>query len=212
MTAGPQSGTLASPIATAANNTIRFNATVGVDMNPLTRIIYFTDTSTNYEIGQWWQAIGAGDRSGRLLQYNINTRQVTVLRSGLGYPTGVALSADGSYLLFSETSLNRTTRYYLTGPRANTTEPFISNIVRPVSIRRTTQGEFMIAASMVDLASGTAIPVAVRADATGRVVETTPLYEQFGDLLVTEVYQFFRNDTFITSSYAPYLVIYEGPI
>ncbi|CAN1265561.1 Protein STRICTOSIDINE SYNTHASE-LIKE 11 [Linum perenne] len=209
---GPEAGMVAIRIATATNNTVPFNTTVGVDINPLTRNVYFTDSSTNYQINEWFQAIGANDATGRLLQYNMNTQQVTVLRNGLGFPTGVAISADGSFLLVSETSLNRTTRLWLTGPMANTTEPFITNSVRPVSIRRTVQGEFLIAANVVDLASQLAVPVAVRADSTGRIVETTPLSEQYGDLLVSEVNRPSMYETYISSPYAPYIGIYEGPV
>ncbi|CAN1159211.1 Protein STRICTOSIDINE SYNTHASE-LIKE 12 [Linum perenne] len=211
MVAGPEPGMLATPLVTAVDG-VRFRALSGIDINPLTRIVYFTDCSTNYPASEWFQAIGANDATGRLLQYNMNTQQVTVLRNGLGFPTGVAISADGSFLLVSETSLNRTTRLWLTGPMANTTEPFITNSVRPVSIRRTVQGEFLIAANVVDLASQLAVPVAVRADSTGRIVETTPLSEQYGDLLVSEVNRPSMYETYISSPYAPYIGIYEGPV
>ncbi|CAN1159214.1 Protein STRICTOSIDINE SYNTHASE-LIKE 12 [Linum perenne] len=202
---------LATPLATSAEG-VPFVATNAVDIDQTTGNIYFTDSSTRFQISEWFQAIGANDATGRLLQYNMNTQQVTVLRNGLGFPTGVAISADGSFLLVSETSLNRTTRLWLTGPMANTTEPFITNSVRPVSIRRTVQGEFLIAANVVDLASQLAVPVAVRADSTGRIVETTPLSEQYGDLLVSEVNRPSMYETYISSPYAPYIGIYEGPV
>ncbi|CAN1265557.1 Protein STRICTOSIDINE SYNTHASE-LIKE 11, partial [Linum perenne] len=212
MTAGPEPGMLATVLANTTDDGVPFDATIGVEFNPLTRTIYFTDSGTNYNISYWRQGILANDTSGRLMQYNMNTRRVTVLLRGLGFPSGVAISADGSFLLVSETSLNRTTRFWLTGTLANTTEPFITNIVHPVNIRRTVQGEFLIAAQMVDLASQTLVPIALRADTTGRIVETTSLSEQYGNLFLSDVNRPLRNETYISSIFTPYIGIYEGPI
>ncbi|CAN1178624.1 Protein STRICTOSIDINE SYNTHASE-LIKE 10 [Linum perenne] len=91
MTVGPDPGMLATPLATAANG-VPFNATNGIDINLLSRTIYFTDSSTNFEIRNSMQAIDSNDTTGRLMQYNINTGQVTMLASGLGFPSGVAVS------------------------------------------------------------------------------------------------------------------------
>ncbi|CAN1159215.1 Protein STRICTOSIDINE SYNTHASE-LIKE 10 [Linum perenne] len=47
MVAGPEPGMLATPLVTAVDG-VRFRALSGIDINPLTRIVYFTDCSTNY--------------------------------------------------------------------------------------------------------------------------------------------------------------------
>ncbi|CAN1265562.1 Protein STRICTOSIDINE SYNTHASE-LIKE 10 [Linum perenne] len=211
MVAGPEPGMLATPLVTAVDG-VRFRALSGIDINPLTRIVYFTDCSTNYPASEWMQAIRKNDTSGRLMQYNTNTQQVTVLLRGLGFPGGVAVSADGSFLLLSESSLNRTTRFWLSGPMANTSEPFITNLASPLNIKRTALGEFLIAANLVNLASRTLVPIAVRADRTERIIKTTSLSDRYGDLLVTEVHQPLGNETYISSIYTPFAGIYEGPV
>ncbi|CAN0902336.1 Protein STRICTOSIDINE SYNTHASE-LIKE 12 [Linum grandiflorum] len=211
MTVGPNPGMLARPLAISADGS-PLNGTIGVDFNPLNRNIYFTDTGTNYNISVWRLGLRANDTSGRLMQYNTNTRRVTVLMRGLGFPSGVAVSADGSFFIVSETSLNRTTRFWLTGPKANTSEPFITDIVWPVGIRRTALGEFLITANTVDLASGTLVPITVSADTTGRIIEKTSLSEQYGNLFITGVHQRSLNETYISTPFASYIGLYEGPI
>ncbi|CAN1178622.1 Protein STRICTOSIDINE SYNTHASE-LIKE 10 [Linum perenne] len=181
MTVGPDPGMLATPLAT----------------DLLSRTIYFTDSSTNFEIRNSMQAIDSNDTTGRLMQYNINTGQVTMLASGLGFPSGVAVSSDGSYILVSETSLNMTTKFWRTGPMANTSEPFITNIVQPRNIRRTI------------LPSQTTFPIAIRVDGTGRIFETLSLKEQYGNFVVLEVQQPSLNDLYVSSPSTPFLGIYE---
>ncbi|CAN1178623.1 Protein STRICTOSIDINE SYNTHASE-LIKE 10 [Linum perenne] len=183
MTVGPDPGMLATPLATAANG-VPFNATNGIDINLLSRTIYFTDST-----------IDSNDTTGRLMQYNINTGQVTMLASGLGFPSGVAVSSDGSYILVSETT--------------NTSEPFITNIVQPRNIRRTILGQFWVAAKMVDQPSQTTFPIAIRVDGTGRIFETLSLKEQYGNFVVLEVQQPSLNDLYVSSPSTPFLGIYE---
>ena len=50
------------------------------------------------------------DKSGRLLKYDPQTQQTTVIARDLFYPNGIAVSQDSSFLLFSYTSKSR---YYL---------------------------------------------------------------------------------------------------
>ncbi|CAN0907006.1 Protein STRICTOSIDINE SYNTHASE-LIKE 10 [Linum grandiflorum] len=208
LTVGPDPGTFATPLATSANG-VPFNATNGIDFDPLRRNIYFTDSSTNYQIRNSRQAIDSNDTTGRLLLYNINTDQLTLLSTGLGFSTGVAMSSDGSYLLVSETSRDRVTRFWRTGPMANTSEPFIVNIIEPRNIRRTALGQFWIAARMVDQPSQTTLPIAIRVDGTGRIFETISLEEQYGNFTVLEVQQPSLNDLYVSSPSTPFLGIYE---
>ncbi|CAN1856469.1 Protein STRICTOSIDINE SYNTHASE-LIKE 12 [Linum perenne] len=137
-------------------------------------------------------AIESNDTTGRLMHYDTNTRQATVLLRNLGFPGGVAVSNDGSYVLVSETSLNKTTRFWVTGPKANTSETFMTNIIRPENIKRTILGKFWIAAMTVN--HETMVPIRVRAEAieketTGVVIETTLLQpEYYGGVHVSEMH------------------------
>ncbi|KES02903.1 strictosidine synthase [Streptomyces toyocaensis] len=53
---------------------------------------------------------------------------VTVLREGLKFANGLALAPDASHLLVAETTGYRISRYWLTGPKAGTAEPFVDNL------------------------------------------------------------------------------------
>ncbi|CAN1159219.1 Protein STRICTOSIDINE SYNTHASE-LIKE 10 [Linum perenne] len=238
---------LATPLATSAEG-VPFVATNAVDIDQTTGNIYFTDSSTRFQIrsiicilksysftifyiviffmNNLWSvesydftkntcrnstlAVNSNDTTGRLMMYNASTGQVTVLLRNLGYPGGLALSNDGTFLLVVETSLNKTTRFWLRGPQANTAEPFIADIVRPDNIRRTAVGDFWIAARQVNHPSMTQrVSIRVRVDRTGRVSETTPLVLQYGDIRITEVQQS-GAELYVSSLFTAYIGIY-GP-
>jgi len=60
----------------------------------------------------------------------------TVLASGLSFPNGVALSADGTHVVVAETTRCRLLRHWLRGPAAGTTEPFADLPRYPDNVRR----------------------------------------------------------------------------
>ncbi|GGQ59576.1 SMP-30/gluconolactonase/LRE family protein [Streptomyces flaveolus] len=53
---------------------------------------------------------------------------VTVLRDDLKFANGLVLAPDASHLLVAETTGYRISRYWLTGPKTGTTEPFTDNL------------------------------------------------------------------------------------
>jgi sugar lactone lactonase YvrE len=105
-----------------------------------------------------------------------------VLLRNLSRAVGLAVSPDGSFLLVSEAIGNRIRRYWLTGPRANTAEIFLSNInvVRPQNIKRTPSGSFWIAAASVKQDSQTLVSIRIRVDGSGRITEMASLEGQYG--------------------------------
>lgn len=115
--------------------------------------IYFSDSSTKFaaiEFGGTYKAslldIMEHGGHGRLLVYDHRTKETVTLLKGLDYANGVALSADGAYLLVNETGSYRTLRYWLTGPRAGESEIFISGLAGfPDNINRGLGGLFWIA-------------------------------------------------------------------
>lgn len=90
-------------------------------------------------------SIISGDRTGRLMQYDPSTKKVTVLLNGLGFPNGVALSKDKSFLLLVETSTLKILRLWLRGPKVNALELFAQLPGFPDNIRRNQNGEFWVA-------------------------------------------------------------------
>ncbi|WEO93506.1 SMP-30/gluconolactonase/LRE family protein [Streptomyces sp. FXJ1.172] len=53
---------------------------------------------------------------------------VTVLRDGLKFANGLVLAPDASHLLVAESAGYRVSRYWLTGPKSDTVEPFVENL------------------------------------------------------------------------------------
>ena len=85
-------------------------------------IIYFSDASSVNNLannGDDW-----GEPNGRLLAYDPQTNETSLLLDGLYFANGVALSPDESYVLVNESSLGRVRRYWLAGPNTGETEVF----------------------------------------------------------------------------------------
>ena len=69
--------------------------------------------------------------SGRLLQYDPSTDEVTVLARDLYFANGVAVAEDESYLVFVETFYSRVTKLYLQGEKQGMTEYLIDGHPSP---------------------------------------------------------------------------------
>ena len=85
-------------------------------------IIYFSDASSVNNLannGDDW-----GEPNGRLLAYDPQTNETSLLLDGLYFANGVALAPDESYVLVNESSLGRVRRYWLAGPNTGATEVF----------------------------------------------------------------------------------------
>lgn len=90
-------------------------------------------------------SILSGDKTGRLLKYNISSNEVTVLLRGLAFANGVALSKDHSFVLVAETTTCRILRLWLHGPNAGNIDTFAELPGFPDNIRRNSKGEFWVA-------------------------------------------------------------------
>jgi len=88
--------------------------------------IYFSESST--ETTDTLLDLLEHRGNGRLLSYDPTTAETTVLLDGLFYANGVAVSADGAFVLVVETTEYRVTRLWLAGPRAGERDVFIDNL------------------------------------------------------------------------------------
>ncbi len=70
----------------------------------------------------------AGDVSGRLLAYNMTSRETRVLMTGLYYANGVAVAPDQSHVMVVETVGLRVWKYHLTGAKKGNREVFIDQL------------------------------------------------------------------------------------
>ena len=158
-----------------------------------------------------------GDATGRLMRYDPRTGNVTVLRSGLAFPNGVAVSADRTHLVVAETSTCRLLRHWLRGRAAGQTEvladlPGYPDNVRPVGggywvgMNRDKQW----ADSGTTPKSISAVRVVVGGGAEGARNGTTvaTALRGFGDATVSEVVE--RNGSlWIGSVDTPYVGLFK---
>jgi len=104
-----------------------------VDIGPVTGHVYFTDSTdiAPERIGtRTWDTMTGfkhdyfrGKSKGRLLRYDPQIDKVDILAENIWFANGVAVvDKDESSIMISETSLARTLRYYLKGPKKGSLE------------------------------------------------------------------------------------------
>ncbi|XP_065856192.1 protein STRICTOSIDINE SYNTHASE-LIKE 10-like [Euphorbia lathyris] len=136
-------GGLATPVVSEVEGrTLRF--TNDLDIDEEADVIYFSDTSKNFQRRQFVAAVLSGDQTGRLLKYDKSTKKVTILIEGLAFANGVALSKDGMFVLVAETTTCQITRLWVRGPNAGKIDIFAKLPGFPDNIRRNSRGEFWV--------------------------------------------------------------------
>ncbi|KAM7483073.1 hypothetical protein LguiB_007656 [Lonicera macranthoides] len=200
---GPNGG-LATQLATSANG-VPFGFPDGLEVDQFTGNVYFTDASATYGINQIDQLTSTRDATGRLLKYDGRTRNVTVLLSGLAGASGVALSKDRSFLLVTEFVNARVQKYWLNGPKANTSEILLNLTGSPDKIKRTILGDFWVA---VTVQTPSLALNGQRIDGFGNVLETLTFSPEFNSSLITEV-QEYKGALYLGSLYVGYVGVYR---
>ncbi|KAJ1260111.1 hypothetical protein BS78_10G207100 [Paspalum vaginatum] len=127
----------------AAGEPFRF--TNGVDVDQVTGDVYFTDSSKTYQRSQHQMVTTTGDSTGRIMKYDPRTNQVTVLQSGVTYPNGIAINDDRTHLIVALTGPCKLLRYWIRGPKANTSEIFADLPGYPDNVRPNGKGGYWIA-------------------------------------------------------------------
>lgn len=158
--------------------------------------------------------LNSRDSSGRLFRYDPSTNQTTVLLGGLAVASGVAVSRDGSFVLVSEFMANRIQRFWLKGPRANTSDIFLPLAGRPDNIKRNSRGQFWVAVNSYlgpPLSPRPAfLPAGVRVTENGLILQVVSLIREYGTEAVSEVQEFNRT-LFAGSLHVSYATIFTPP-
>lgn len=132
-------------LATEADG-VPFGFTDDVDNARSGKNVYFTDASHKFGYGEHMKDLLEHGANGRLIEYNVATRQTRVLLSGLHFANGVAVGPDDAYVLVNETAKYRVLRYWLKGEKAGTHEVFIDNLPGfPDNITYNNRGLFWLA-------------------------------------------------------------------
>ncbi len=120
----PQSGRLSPLLSTVHGTALGFcnNAAVARDGT-----IYFSDSSRCVGIDHWQGELMAHSGSGRLFRLT-PAGEPELLLDGLQFANGVALASDESFVCVAETGAYRVQRYWLSGPRAGSSEVLIDRL------------------------------------------------------------------------------------
>ncbi|KAL1501891.1 hypothetical protein ABEB36_007131 [Hypothenemus hampei] len=89
--------------------------------------IYWTASSTQFHLEDGIYDFLA-DPSGRLIHYNVKTKENVVLIDNIHFANGVVLSKDEDFVIVSESARNRLLRYYLKGPKKGTHDVFLDGL------------------------------------------------------------------------------------
>ena len=118
-------------------------------------VIYFSDASDRFGFGDHMLDLLEGRAHGRLLKYDPRSKATTVLLKELYFANGVALAADDSFVVVSETYRYRLTRYWLQGPMAGTSEVFAADLPGfPDGVAQSGRGTFWVAMFTVRNSAG----------------------------------------------------------
>ncbi|OMO72267.1 Six-bladed beta-propeller, TolB-like protein [Corchorus olitorius] len=142
---GPNGG-VAQQLANSAEG-IPFKFTNALDIDSNSGVIYFTDSSIFIQRRNYVMSAIMFDRTGRLLKYDPETKKVTVIYKGLGFPNGLALSKDNSFLILAETTKMRILKFRLdsiTSTNSYVPEEFAKVSRIADNIKRNEKGEFWV--------------------------------------------------------------------
>ena len=123
-----------------------FSYTDDVDVDSQ-NVAWFSDASYKWSHrNQAAEEVLESAPNGRLVKYDINSGECSVVLNELFFANGIAVSPDETYVLVNETMRYRVKRVYVRGPRAGDVEVFINNLPGfPDGISTGTDGIFWLA-------------------------------------------------------------------
>uniref|UniRef100_A0A9J7X0R3 Adipocyte plasma membrane-associated protein n=2 Tax=Cyprinus carpio TaxID=7962 RepID=A0A9J7X0R3_CYPCA len=112
--------------------------------------LYFTDSSSRWQRRDFMHLIMEATADGRVLEYDIETKEVTVMMENLRFPNGIQLFPDEESVLVAETTMARIRRVHVSGLNKGGMDTFIDNLPGfPDNIRRSSSGGYWVAMSAV---------------------------------------------------------------
>ena len=108
--------------------------------------IWFSDASQRFDYTQVALDFFEGSRTGRLLRYDPQAKQIEVMMDGLFFANGVTLGPNEDYVLVNETGMGRVHRLWLKGDKAGQRDIFVDALPgTPDNIRFDGRDTFWIA-------------------------------------------------------------------
>ena len=146
--------------------------------------IYFSESTSAFTYAHFKGAVLESRARGALFRRDPDGT-VTTLADGLYFTNGVAVTADGSAVVFAETLGRRLSKLWLTGPRAGSISPLVTNLPgHPDNISVGADGRIWVA--MVSRPNPTAEWLAPRWPLLRQVVWRLP--DRFAPQIAPEVW------------------------
>lgn len=100
-------------------------------------VFYITDSSAKYEVELCHLSTMEGEATGRLLKFDADTNELTVIKDNMAFPNGIELSDDKTFLLVNELGRRKLWKIYLKDGKS---EELMRNLPGfPDNIRRSTR-------------------------------------------------------------------------
>lgn len=114
-------------VLTTEADGLPFKNVDGMDIAP-DGIIYFSDVSYKYSDEDYMNDLMEHRPNGRLLAYDPETKETSVVLSDLYFPNGVAVSRDNDFLLLAEMGAYRVLKVELAGANRGESSVLIDNL------------------------------------------------------------------------------------
>ncbi|XP_005754311.1 adipocyte plasma membrane-associated protein isoform X4 [Pundamilia nyererei] len=112
--------------------------------------VYFTDSSSRWQRRDYMHLIMEATPDGRVLEYNTETKELTVVMEDMRFPNGIQLLPDEESVLVAETTMARIRRVHVAGLNKGGMDTFVDNLPGfPDNIRPSSTGGYWVAMSAV---------------------------------------------------------------
>ncbi|KAM4730194.1 adipocyte plasma membrane-associated protein [Anableps anableps] len=112
--------------------------------------VYFTDSSSRWQRRDYLHLIMEATADGRVLEYDTETQELTVVMENLRFPNGIHLLPDEESVLVAETTMARIRRVHVAGLNKGGMDTFVDNLPGfPDNIRPSSSGGYWVSMSAV---------------------------------------------------------------
>uniref|UniRef100_A0A3B5L322 Adipocyte plasma membrane-associated protein n=1 Tax=Xiphophorus couchianus TaxID=32473 RepID=A0A3B5L322_9TELE len=114
------------------------------------RKLYFTDSSSRWQRRDYLHLIMEATADGRVLEYDTETQELTVVMENLRFPNGIQLLPDQESVLVAETTMARIRRVHVAGLNKGGMDTFVDNLPGfPDNIRPSSSGGYWVSMAAV---------------------------------------------------------------
>ncbi|XP_038154253.1 adipocyte plasma membrane-associated protein [Cyprinodon tularosa] len=112
--------------------------------------VYFTDSSSRWQRRDYLQLIMEATADGRVLEYDAETKELSVVMENLRFPNGIQLLPNEESVLVAETTMARIRRVHVAGLNKGGMDTFVDNLPGfPDNVRPSSTGGYWVTMAAV---------------------------------------------------------------